>query len=332
MSASGGRADAVVAVVSWNTREMLDACLASLRPDVEAGRAEVWVVDNASSDGSIAMVHERHPFAHTIASEENLGFGPAVNLVARRTCSPWIVAANADIALTWGALTALLDAGRWFPRAGAIAPLLRTPGGGVQHSVHPLPTLPRTLAFSLGVHAAWPALGDRLGLHGCWDSSRSRNIDWAHGALLAVRREAWDAAGGFDDGQWMYAEDLDLIWRLREAGWRTRFEPRAEVLHHISAAAKQAFGDDRDARSQAAFYAWMRLRRGRARASAYAAINVAGALAQAAAPRRRPMALRWARLHVAGLRARTATVGLRGHYAGSGLADALLADRAREPR
>ena len=76
-----------VAVVSWNTRELLAACLRSLQPEADAGRAEVWVVDNASTDGSPDLVREEFPWATLVASEDNLGFGPAVNLVAARTLS-----------------------------------------------------------------------------------------------------------------------------------------------------------------------------------------------------------------------------------------------------
>lgn len=99
-----------IAVVSWNTADLLERCLESLRREHEAGRAAVWVVDNASSDGSVARVRERHPWAALVASPDNLGFGPAVDLVAERTDSPFLVAANADTALLPGALGALLSA------------------------------------------------------------------------------------------------------------------------------------------------------------------------------------------------------------------------------
>ena len=98
----------VVAVVSWNTRELLDRCLLALRPEADAGRAEVWVVDNGSQDGSPALVRERHAWARLVEPGENLGYGRAVNLLAERTSSPWIAASNADVALRPGALARLL--------------------------------------------------------------------------------------------------------------------------------------------------------------------------------------------------------------------------------
>ncbi len=297
-----GPAPITVAVVSWNTAELLDACLHALRPDMQAGLAECWVVDNASSDGSAELVEREHPDVHLLRSGSNLGFGAAVNLVARRTTTPWVAPCNADVAVRRDALVRLLAAGRRFPSAGALAPALCTPGGRLQHSVHAFPTLPKTLAFNLGLGRLVPTLGDRLALPGAWDPSRSRNVDWAHGALLLVRREAWDAVGGFDERMWMYAEDLDLAWRLRAAGWRTRYEPGAVVDHHVSAATRQAWGDGREIQAQRAAYTWLRRTRGRGRTILTASINVAGAGARSLCPRQRKSMLRYARMHATGLR------------------------------
>lgn len=274
----------------------------------------MWVVDNASSDGSADMVRERFGWVELVASQDNLGFGAAVNLVAERSESEWIAPANADVAPEPGALAALLAAGRARPRAGAIAPRLLLPDGSTQHSVNPFPTLGVSLVFNLGLHAVLPGLGDRLCLPGKWNPERPRDIDWAVGALLLVRREAWSAAGGFDPGQWMYAEDLDLGWRLRRAGWSTFYEPAARVLHVESAATASAWGAARRDRSVTASYDWMQRRWGRAAACATAGVNLAGAATRALAltvlarlaparwASRRDEARAWTRGHRNGLR------------------------------
>ncbi|HWF75365.1 MAG TPA: glycosyltransferase family 2 protein [Solirubrobacteraceae bacterium] len=308
--------EVAIAVVSWNTRELLDACLSSLAREVQDGRAEVWVVDNGSSDGSAAHVREHHPWAHVLEGE-NVGFGAAVNRVAAHTSTPWIAAANADVAFTDGALAAMLAAGAAHPEAGAIAPKLVLADGRVQHSVHPFPTLALTLVFNLGLAEAIPALGDRLAIAGRWDAGRARNVDWALGACLLVRRRAWDAVGGFDARQWMYAEDLDLAWRLRRAGWRTRFEPAAVVAHAGGAATAQAWGPESTERWLWSTYAWMLHRRGMAIMRVTALVNLLGAAARAAIfavrARRDPARfagpraemLGWLRLHRIGLSRRT---------------------------
>ncbi|MEA2386016.1 MAG: hypothetical protein QOJ22_190 [Thermoleophilaceae bacterium] len=307
-------ASVAVAVVSWNTRELLSACLRSLEQDARAGRAEVWVVDNGSSDGSAELVGERFDWARLEQPGENLGFGRAVNLVAERTELPWIAAANADVELEPGALAALIDSGGARERAGAVAPQLLLPDGSVQHSVHPFPTPGFTLAFNLGLHRLSPRAAERLCLEGFWDPTQARPVPWAVGALLLLRREAFDAVGGFDPEMWMYAEDLDLGWRLQAAGWETFYEPAARVRHAHGAAARQRFGDDQTAAWMAATYAWLARTRGRLAARAVGAVNVAGAavrwaafgaLARVAPRRWSGPALnsrRWLRAHRAGLR------------------------------
>ena len=283
-------AQITVAIVSWNTRDLLRDCLAPLPASVD-----VWVVDNGSTDGSGEMVRAHFPGVRLVESERNLGFGGAVNLVARATSTPWLVVANADVRVTEGALDALVSAAERDPGAGAVAPRLVLPDGSTQHSVFAFPTVPFTVLFVLGL------AGDRLCVPGRWNWRRARRVPWAIGAFLLVRRDAWNAAGGFDERQWMYAEDLELGWRLRQAGWATRFEPRA-VVHHVSAASTTtAWGWMRTARWQRATYAWVLRRRGWLALRTVALLNVAGALV------RRETG--WAKLHArSGLLVRSATL------------------------
>lgn len=268
-----------VAVVSYNTLALLEGCLASLR----GTGADVWVVDNGSTDGSQEVV----PPDRLIVPERNVGYGSAVNLVAARTSSPWLVASNADVVVRPGALDALVAAAG--PRTGAVAPRLVLPDGSTQHSALPFPTVGFTAAFACGLTSAVPSLGDRWCVPGRWDATRAREVPWAVGAFLLLRRAAFDEVGGFDERQWLFAEDLDLGWRLVRAGWTTRFEPSAVVAHHESAATSTAFGDARTERTQQATYDWLRRRRGRPVATTVAALNVLGA----AARRDR----RWAGIH-----------------------------------
>jgi N-acetylglucosaminyl-diphospho-decaprenol L-rhamnosyltransferase len=302
-----------VAVVSWNTCELLRHCLQSCEADVRAGIAEVWVVDNDSDDGSAAMVEREFPWVRLVASPENVGFGPAVNLVAAQTRTPWIAVANADVRLTPGSLQQMLGAGQDHPAAGIVAPRLMLDDGVTQHSVYRFPTLWSATAFSLGLGGVSARLGDWLLLEGRWDPDRPRSVDWAVGAFALVRREAWDAAGGFDPRQWMYAEDLDLGWRASRAGWTTWYEAPAVVHHHRAASTFQRWGHTIDVRMERSTYAWLLRRRGIVVARLYALINVAGAAARAVLVL--PQAIldrgdrrlrlwklrRWARIHLTNL-------------------------------
>jgi len=270
----------VVVVVSWNTAALLHRCLRSLRPLAEAGLAEIWVVDNASADGSADMVATAHPWVRLIASPENLGYGRAINLVAARTTSEWLAVANADVALRPGALEALLRAGGADPGAGIIAPRLVLPDGSTQHSVFPLPLPGPMLMANLGPRLVPRRLGDRLVLRGRWDPERPRRVPWAIAAFLLVRRTAWNEVGGFDARQWMSAEDLDLGWRMRALGWATRYEPSGVVDHEESAAVGKRWGEHLAIHWQRCAYAWMVRRLGRPRAVIIGAINFSGAAAR----------------------------------------------------
>jgi GT2 family glycosyltransferase len=299
-------ASVAVVVVSWNTRELLADCLDSLAQDVESGLAEVIVVDNASTDGSAAMVAERYSWARLIESGKNLGFGRAVNLGARSAPdADWIAAANADIVLTPGALRTLVQAGGADPQAGALAPRLIYPDGATQHSVHPFPTTRLMLSFTLGRQNRDPQWGDRNCLETFWDPRTARAVPWAVGAFLLIRRAAWDAVHGFDEARFMYAEDLDLGWRLLQHGWSTRYVPESRVQHVEAAATDQAYGAAKTARWQRSTYDWIAQTHGRKTATALALINTLGAAARVLKPNasraERKANLKWVRLHASPL-------------------------------
>jgi GT2 family glycosyltransferase len=319
MEAAGeGDAAITVVVVSWNTRELLANCLEGLSEDAQSRLADVWVVDNASDDGSQAMVRERFGWARLVESASNLGFGSAVNVVAAQTSTPWLMAANADVRPAPGALATLVATASGDPHTGVVGPQLVQPDGATQYTTHPFPTLRNALIFNLGLWRLVPGDMERTMFPGSWDPDRTSSPDWVHGAVLLIRRSAWDAVSGFDERQWLYAEDLDLCWRLRRAGWVTRYEPAARVEHAVSAATKTAdWGPSRDLRAQRATYAWMVEHLGLVTTRLVAAINVAGALARWIAATialpfgparyraRRSMYGSHVRVHLTGLESRT---------------------------
>jgi GT2 family glycosyltransferase len=178
----------------------------------------------------------------------------------------------------------LLEAGERDPGAGAIAPRLVLPNGETQHSVFAFPTIFFSLILALGAFRLSPSVADRLAFPGHWNKDRARRVPWAVAAFLLFRRRAWDDAGGFDERQWMYAEDLDLGWRLRQAGWATRYEPRAVVDHHHAAATTQMWGEELAPHWQRSTYGFIARRRGTGYARAVALLNLIGAI------------VRWARL------------------------------------
>ena len=209
-----------VAVVSYNTAPLLRRCLESVVGDT-AG--PVLVVDNASTDGSAEMVRREFPTVRLRAETDNRGYGAAANLAAGDLDSRYVLLLNADTQLTPGAAGALAEYLDSHPAAAVAGPRLVGAAGAFEPSAHPFP---RPLALLLQESG----LRRRLG-HAREAEWRTRSVDWVLGAALAIRREAFERVGGFDEGFFLYQEEVDLCFRLRAAGWETHYAPVATVLH-----------------------------------------------------------------------------------------------------
>ena len=308
-----------IAVVSWNTREPLSRCLGSLERQAEDWGIPVWVIDNGSTDGSPEMVRQQFPWAKLVEAGANLGFGAAINLVADRVWAEWLVAANADVECDKEALETLLDVGRSHPEAGVLAPRLELPSGATQRSCFPFPRLHRQALAAVGVHRISQRLARRLGFEEPPDDASGREVDYAMGAFLLVRRNAFEAVGRFDPAQWMYSEDLDICWRLRRARMKTLYVPSATVRHAGGAATDISFSTRVPMLKLAAQYAWLERRRGRWVMYASAGLNLLGATLRLSllcplariSPRRwapaRDRVIRWLRINRVALGARRST-------------------------
>jgi GT2 family glycosyltransferase len=230
-----------VLLVSWNTRELLDACLRNIRPQVEEAGGDVWVVDNASADGSAAMVAECHPWVNLIRNDANVGFARACNLAIPRTAGRYLFFFNPDATLDPGGLAAMIGLMDAYPRLGALMPRLLNQDGSPTHFVGRAPRLlalkmrlARALTWkfagSPAVRAFWQRSVDEYLSH----SGQGRDLydrKAMEGAALFVRRDAMERAGLFDPGFFCGWEETDLTLRLRRAGWRLAVTPCASVRH-----------------------------------------------------------------------------------------------------
>jgi GT2 family glycosyltransferase len=226
-----------VAVISWNTRELLRACLASCvaeRPE------EVVVVDNGSYDGSIEMVRREFPQVRLKTLPSNPGYGAASNIAFKLCQAPYVLLLNSDTEVRPGALEALTRALDERPHTGIIGPKLENPDGSLQRSVFPFPSpyisLVKRQPLS-GLVTRLPGLREHYPLD--FKHDRERRAPWVLGAAQAIRREAYEAVGGFDESYVMYYEEVDLCYRMRRLGWDTRFVPCATVMHVGGAATRQ---------------------------------------------------------------------------------------------
>ena len=233
MTARFSATDIAVVIVNHETREHLRACLETVRAE---GPGEVVVVDNASRDGSAAMVRAAFPEARLIENADNPGYGAASNRGIAACRAPFVLLLNSDTRVRPGALAALGRELGAYPRAALFGPLLLNPDGTRQPSCFPFLTPFTVLAMNtylnrLVRHA--PVVGRPF-----WPvyfPVPAGEVPWVKGAALAIRREAFEAVGGFDESYFLYAEEMDLCWRLRAAGWQIRFTPEAAVVHEEGA-------------------------------------------------------------------------------------------------
>lgn len=219
----------VVAVVpTYNSERWMEDCIPALleQRDVEV---TVVVVDNGSADGTLDLVRRRWPQVETVALGENRGYGASCNEGARRHPGADVLACNPDAVLDPDCVARLAAALAADPWVGVAAPRLRNPDGTLQPSAHRFPRLRDLLGEAL--------LLDRVAASFDYHArgyahDAPRRGGWATGAVLLVRREAWDAVGGFDPAYRLYVEEVDLQKRLAEHGWEAVLDPAAGALHH----------------------------------------------------------------------------------------------------
>lgn len=223
------RPGVAVVIVSFNTREHLRACLQHVLAE---GASRVVVADNGSTDGSVEMVGSEFTTVELDLDRSNPGYGAAANRGILRCDVEHVLLLNSDTRIGPGSLAALgayLDA---HPRAGVVGPRLSNEDGTLQRSTFPFPAplrpplLNDPLARAI---ARIPVARERY--LATWSHTTPRVVPYVIGAALAIRRAAFDEVGGFDESYFMYAEEVDLCWRLHASGWETHFAPVADVVH-----------------------------------------------------------------------------------------------------
>lgn len=241
-AADGTMPDLVVAIVNWNTRHDLEACLRSVyERNSNPPSFTVVVVDNASSDGSAEMVAELFPRAALIRNAENRGFAAANNQVLRGLQGRYVLLLNPDAQTHPGALAALVRFMDRNPDVGICGPLVLNPDGTVQYSARAFPTPLAGIFRNTFLGRLFPRNRfTREYLLSDWDHRSQRDVDWVSGAAMVIRREVLEQVGVFDEQFFMYSEDVDLCYRARQAGWRVVFVPDAVVTHARAHSSDQA--------------------------------------------------------------------------------------------
>ena len=231
---SDGRAtDLAVVIVNYDTGPYLARCLASLASHRGDVATEVLVIDNASHDGSHTAAVSAHPEVRLIENPVNVYLSPAWNQGARETTAPYLLFLNPDAEIFSGTLADYVRVAREHPEAGIVGPMLRNPDGTVYASGRRFPSVVDAAFHAvLSPFTRSNPFTRRYELDG-WDRATERTVDWVSGACMLMPREAYDAVGGFDEAFPLYAEELDIATRLRDAGRSVLFTPEVEVLHAI---------------------------------------------------------------------------------------------------
>ena len=249
---SSSRYNLDVVIVAYRSRELLRTCLESLRAHRPSVAMKTIVVDNASADGTMEMVRGDFPEIEFIASPTNLGFAAATNLAARRGTAPYLLALNPDTTVTDRALDTVLETIEGHPEVGVIGPRLLRPDGSLDHAAkRSFPTPLSALGHFTGLGKGTRASG-KLAAYRAPEVESGR-VDAVNGAFMLMRRSAFEQAGGFDEGYWMYMEDLDFCYTLAQQGWVVWYEPQATVLHVKGGTT----GGERSARLNWAFHRGM---------------------------------------------------------------------------
>jgi hypothetical protein len=228
--------DLSIIIVNWNTQEFLARCLEAV--DETAGRigVEVFVVDNASTDDSAGIVRRQFPHVNLIENRENIGFARANNQAIRLSRGRYILLLNSDTEVQAGALAKMVGFMADHPQVGGCGPRLLNADGSLQISCHPMLTPWREFWRLIFLDRVW-----RRATYPQqdWDQETPRQVEVIKGACFLLRRVALEEVGWLDEQYFMYTEEVDLCYRLAQAGWQLWWVPQAIVEHYGGASSAQ---------------------------------------------------------------------------------------------
>jgi len=222
-----------VIIVNYNVKYFLEQALSAVMKACNGLCTEVWVVDNASSDGSASMIKEKYPSVHLIESDENLGFSKANNLAIKKSNSQYVLLLNPDTIIEESTLKDCFTFMESHKDCGAMGvKMLDGSGQFLPESKRALPT-PRTAFFKMSGFARLFPKSEYFGKYhlSYLDKEKTHEIDVLSGAFMFIRKEALDKSGLLDERFFMYGEDIDLSYRIKQNGYKNYYFPGTSIIH-----------------------------------------------------------------------------------------------------
>lgn len=224
-----------ISIVNYNAGDYLLDCLQSIEDVSDEATITTYVVDNASVDDSIERAEKKFPKVIFIKNKDNLGFGKAHNIVLKKLKDEYVLILNPDTKLEKGVLKAMLSFMEDNPEVGASTCEIILSNGKVDLTAH------RGFPTPIAAFRYYLLKDDSLYHLSKKDLKSIHEVDAISGSFLLARKEAIEATGGFDEDYFMYAEDIDICYKMKQAGFKIMYVPTVSILHHkgISTGVKQ---------------------------------------------------------------------------------------------
>lgn len=236
--------DISIGLASWNTCGLLDHCLQSIYDTAGDMDIEVIVVDNASSDGSPEMVADKYPQVRLIRNRVNMGFAAASNIAFKHSQGRHFVLLNTDTVVLDGAFQAMMAFMDSHTDAGIVGCKLLNGDGSLQRSCSAFPSPLTELWDSLYLSKLFPKSRIFASYSMTyWDFNQTREVDFAGGSCLMVRREAIEEVGLLDEDYFMYTEEADWCYRMWQHDWKVYYYPEAKIIH-LGGRSSRKYGSD----------------------------------------------------------------------------------------
>jgi GT2 family glycosyltransferase len=222
-----------IIIVNYNTVRLLDSCLSSLFLNKPLCEFEVVVVDNHSMDESAYLLEQKFPEVHTILEDENQGFARAANHGYSFSRGLYCLVLNPDVIILPDSIQKLWEYMDSSPEVGVVFPKLVNPDGSLQYSCRTFHTIGTIFLRRTPLGKLFPnsrVLRDHLMMD--WDHNTVREVDWALGGCMMVRREAIPGSQLFDERFFLYFEEVDLCYRMKKTPWKVVYNPGVAVIHH----------------------------------------------------------------------------------------------------